>query len=63
MMPRVTFCQPQVASFGLAEAQAHADAPEVPTIPPLFAELRCGCIWATWFPQQPIERENRLPAA
>lgn len=26
MMPRVTFCQPQVASFGLTEAQARADA-------------------------------------
>lgn len=26
MMPRVTFCQPQVASFGLTEVQARADA-------------------------------------
>src|SRR5262249_25605502 len=26
MMPRVTLCQPQVASFGLTEAQARADA-------------------------------------
>ena len=26
MMPRVTFCQPQVASFGLTEAEARADA-------------------------------------
>ena len=26
MMPRVTFCQPQVASFGLTEEQAHASA-------------------------------------
>src|ERR1700754_2103065 len=26
MMPRVTFCQPQVASFGLPEAQARRDA-------------------------------------
>jgi dihydrolipoamide dehydrogenase len=26
MMPRVTFCQPQVASFGLTEAQARNDA-------------------------------------
>jgi len=26
MMPRVTFCQPQVASFGMTEAQARADA-------------------------------------
>lgn len=26
MMPRVTFCQPQVASFGLTEAQAHGEA-------------------------------------
>jgi dihydrolipoamide dehydrogenase len=26
MMPRVTFCQPQVASFGLTQAWARADA-------------------------------------
>jgi dihydrolipoamide dehydrogenase len=26
MMPRVTFCQPQVASFGQTEARARADA-------------------------------------
>jgi dihydrolipoamide dehydrogenase len=26
MMPRVTFCQPQVASFGQTEAEARADA-------------------------------------
>jgi dihydrolipoamide dehydrogenase len=26
MMPRVTFCQPQVASFGLTEEHARADA-------------------------------------
>jgi len=28
MMPRATFCQPQVASFGLTEAQARGDAAE-----------------------------------
>ncbi len=26
MMPRATFCQPQVASFGLTEEQAKAEA-------------------------------------
>ncbi|MEE6273210.1 dihydrolipoyl dehydrogenase [Georgenia wangjunii] len=29
MMPRVTFCQPQVASFGLTEAQARAEGHDV----------------------------------
>jgi dihydrolipoamide dehydrogenase len=29
MMPRATFCQPQVASFGLTEAQARADGHQV----------------------------------
>ncbi|WP_242424723.1 NAD(P)/FAD-dependent oxidoreductase, partial [Frankia sp. EI5c] len=29
MMPRATFCQPQVASFGLTEAQARAEGHEI----------------------------------
>ncbi|WP_021591112.1 dihydrolipoyl dehydrogenase [Actinomadura welshii] len=29
MMPRATFCQPQVASFGLTEEQARAEHPDV----------------------------------
>jgi dihydrolipoamide dehydrogenase len=29
MMPRATYCQPQVASFGLTEAQARAEGYEV----------------------------------
>ncbi|NKF32925.1 dihydrolipoyl dehydrogenase, partial [Pseudomonas sp. BGM005] len=29
MMPRATFCQPQVASFGLTEAQAREEGREI----------------------------------
>ena len=32
MMPRATFCQPQVASFGLTEEQAEADGHEIKVV-------------------------------
>ncbi len=38
MMPRATFCQPQVASFGLTEEQAKAEGYDV-----MVAQLPVRC--------------------